>query len=64
MSLEVYVIEKIEARLDQLQRRLENLEIKAANVDECITAGDLGRTISKLHPEINDIDNWWDDIWS
>ena len=70
MSLEVYVIERLEARIGSLERKLEELsdrlekaEKRFCRIDDDYVDGVwLEKVLAKLHPEIRKDEAWYDDI--
>lgn len=70
MSLEVYVIEKLEARIRSLERKLEDLSDRLEKTEERFFSIDedyvdvawFEKVLAKLHPEIKEDSAWYDNI--
>ncbi len=70
MNLEVYIIEKLEARIHSLERKLEELSGRQEKTEErfCRIDDDyvdgvwLEKVLAKLHPETKEDSAWYDDI--
>lgn len=69
MSLQEYIIKKLDARIDSLERRLKELSARLEKTEERVYHMDddyvdmawFEKVLTKLHPEIKE-DNWYDDI--
>ena len=69
MSLEEYIIKKLDVRIDFLERGLKELSARLEKAEQRLYSIDddyvdlvwFEKVLAKLHPEIKE-DNWYDDV--
>jgi len=69
VSLEEYIVKKLDARIDSLEQELEELSARLKKTEERLSdidghyvdMGWFEAVLAKLHPEIKE-EGWYDDV--